>query len=106
MLAALAHHCRPIPLFDHHSDPQLYALVCKMTPRNLAAGEVLFQLGEKGTSMFVLYTGELSCIIKDGTEVKVLVQGERRILGFALDYGSLRGWSLASGLMVCAMYEL
>ena len=73
-------------MFEFHSDPQLYALVCKMVPRDLAAGEVLFQLGEKGTSMFVLYTGELSCIIKDGTEVKVLVQGERRILGVCFGY--------------------
>ena len=81
MLAALAHHCRPIKLFDCHTDPQLYALVCKMVPRNLAAGEVLFHLGEKGTSMFVLYTGELSCIIKDGSEVKVLAQGELWMAG-------------------------
>ena len=76
-----------------------------MVPRELAAGEVLFQLGEKGTSMFVLYTGELSCIIKDGTEVKVLTQGESWILlGCDRPDGDAVLWF--GVLMLCAMCGL
>ena len=71
-MEVLLQTCRNHRLFQKHPQAELKQLVAKMSELNLAMGEVLFHAGDVGTDMFVLQSGELSCITKDGVVVNVL----------------------------------
>ena len=68
--------CQKHKLFEGHSPERLREVVSKMVPIKLRPGEVLFRVGDKGTDMFVLQSGELACMSRENKEVKVLKAGE------------------------------
>ncbi len=74
--------CRNAPLFRDLDDDAI-ALIGKLTKeRLLAAGDVLFEEGEQGDSMFVIARGALAVVRKrDGEEVTLGVLGSGDIVG-------------------------
>ncbi len=62
------------PLFEMLSQPELELLAELSRPRRYGAGEVIFEEGDLGDSLFVLMNGEVDVLHKDGKgEAKVLV---------------------------------
>ena len=67
--------CKTHKLFEGHSVMQLAAVLSKTQEVNMRPGDALFEFGDDGTSLFILLSGELSCITRDNKEVKVLQAG-------------------------------
>ena len=53
----------------------LGVMLAKSQAKEMQEGDVLFNLGDKGTSLFILLSGEVACIARDDTEVQVLEAG-------------------------------
>jgi CRP-like cAMP-binding protein len=53
------------PLFEMLSQPELELLAELSRPRHYAAGEVVFEQGDLGDSLFVLMNGEVEVLHKD-----------------------------------------
>ena len=67
--------CQNHKLFREHSSNRLEALVAKMVPHQMTTGEVLFRIGDKGSDMFVLESGELACVARNNEDLNVLKAG-------------------------------
>ena len=67
--------CLKHKLFEGHSRMHLGVMLAKSQAKEMQEGDVLFNLGDKGTSLFILLSGEVACIARDGTEVQVLEAG-------------------------------
>ena len=67
--------CNRHKLFEGHSKLELAQVLSKAHAVKMRAGSTLFSFGDKGTSLFILQSGELTCLARNGTEVKVLKAG-------------------------------
>lgn len=61
------------PLFEMLSQPELELLAELSRPRRYAAGDVVFEEGDLGDSLFVLMNGEVEVVHKDS-------RGEQKVL--------------------------
>jgi len=71
-LAAL----RRSPLFDQLSPPELEMLAELSRPRRFARGQPIVEEGELGDSLYVLVSGEVEVLRRDGSEDKTLARLE------------------------------
>lgn len=71
-LAAL----RRSPLFDQLSPAELEVLAELSRPRRYARGQVIVEEGELGDSLYVLVSGEVEVLRRDGSEDKALARLE------------------------------
>ena len=62
-------------VFQNHATSQLPALLHKMQRMELRLGDTLFNVGDSGSSMFILLEGELAGFTRDRVEVTVLKPG-------------------------------
>ena len=67
--------CKEHKLFEGHSAMRLGVMLAKTREVNMRPGQELFRADDKGTSLFILLSGELACITRDNKEVKVLQAG-------------------------------
>ena len=88
--------CQAHELFQEHSTDMLQELISKMVRREMTPGEVLFRLGDAGTDMFVLQSGELGCATEEDVEVKVLQPGE--CFGVPASHSQLSQWLVRHGI--------
>ena len=67
--------CKSHELFQRHAKLQLSKLLPKMQRMELRLGDTLFSLGDTGSSMYILLSGELTGFARDRIEVKVFKPG-------------------------------
>jgi CRP/FNR family cyclic AMP-dependent transcriptional regulator len=70
-----------IPIFEHLTPPDFEVLLTLWKPRSLNAGEVLFEKGDHGDSMFVIQEGTLEIVVpvdqsSEGVSINFLNEGE------------------------------
>ena len=61
------------PLFEMLSDQELDYVAELSRPRSLAAGQVMFEEGALGDSLFVIVSGEVEVLRRDATGVQKLI---------------------------------
>jgi uncharacterized membrane protein len=61
-----------IPLFESLADDELGALAARLSPRPVAAGEVVFRQGETGTELFLVESGAVQVSVLQGPAPVVL----------------------------------
>ncbi len=69
-----------IPIFERLSVADLETLKMLWTPRTYAAGEIIFRIGDKGSSMFIIMDGIVDILVPDElnrqqVQVSVLHEG-------------------------------
>ena len=73
--------CLAHKLFEQMSPVQAEQLLERLQPQQLQKEEILFSAGDTGSDMFVVCSGVLACINKDGNTVKLLGRGAYRVWG-------------------------
>lgn len=98
-----------IPIFEKLS-PADHDLLFKLwSERSLRKGEVLFRLGEKGTSMFVIEEGELEITVPIETqakEMRVSVLGKGEFVGELSLIDGLPRTASAKAIEDCQLLEM
>ena len=72
--------CKRHELFEGHSVTRLAVMLAKTRAIKMRIDDVLFNVGDQGASLFILLSGEVACIRRDGTEVKVLGAGTKSLI--------------------------
>lgn len=72
-----------IPLFDLLDPKDRQSVAEVVDYRNLSAGDILFQAGEPGDSLFIVHTGQIELYIKDtaGQKIVLTIAEERDLFG-------------------------
>lgn len=74
-----------IPMFNRLSDQALKGIGAALKTRTLAAGEILFNLGDLGDELFIVETGSLAIFVPDaekpGTESPIRIFGPCEMFG-------------------------
>jgi CRP-like cAMP-binding protein len=84
--------CLAHKLFEQMSPVQAEQLLERLQPQQLQKEEILFSAGDTGSDMFVVCSGVLACINKDGNTVKLLGRGVYRV------WGSTERWGIGNAV--------
>ena len=67
---------RKIPLFQSLAPEELDFVVTKLTPEQYTKGQIVFEAGDLGDSLYLIASGEIGVVRPDGTLIAVMGPGQ------------------------------